>query len=121
MPDQSRPRRSALYLPGSTPRALGKARGRVADVLILDLTDAARANERAILDGVLNALCEVFGPPAGEFETARRRFAAFEDAAAADQGVSVFGGRVVENQHAASARRVLAQAEAIRAQEAELA
>lgn len=35
-----RPRRSALYMPGSNARALEKARGLPADVLILDLEDA---------------------------------------------------------------------------------
>jgi citrate lyase subunit beta/citryl-CoA lyase len=35
-----RPRRSALYMPGSNPRALEKARGLPADMLILDLEDA---------------------------------------------------------------------------------
>ncbi|WP_044559510.1 CoA ester lyase [Azospirillum sp. B4] len=36
----ARPRRSALYMPGSNARALDKARGLAADVLILDLEDA---------------------------------------------------------------------------------
>jgi len=36
----SRPRRSALYMPGSNARALDKARALPADVLILDLEDA---------------------------------------------------------------------------------
>ena len=35
-----RPRRSALYMPGSSPRALEKARTLDADVLLLDLEDA---------------------------------------------------------------------------------
>ena len=35
-----RPRRSVLYMPGSNPRALEKARELPADVLILDLEDA---------------------------------------------------------------------------------
>lgn len=35
-----RPRRSALYMPGSNARALEKARGLPADVLLLDLEDA---------------------------------------------------------------------------------
>src|SRR5438128_2085542 len=35
-----RPRRSALYIPGSNPRALDKGRSIAADVLILDLEDA---------------------------------------------------------------------------------
>jgi citrate lyase subunit beta/citryl-CoA lyase len=52
-----RPRRSVLYMPGSNPRALEKARGLKADALILDLEDAvapdaketARANVLAAL------------------------------------------------------------------------
>jgi citrate lyase subunit beta/citryl-CoA lyase len=35
-----RPRRSALYLPGSNPRALEKARSLDADVIVMDLEDA---------------------------------------------------------------------------------
>jgi citrate lyase subunit beta / citryl-CoA lyase len=35
-----RPRRSAIYLPGANPRALEKARGLAADVLIFDLEDS---------------------------------------------------------------------------------
>ncbi len=35
-----RPRRSALFLPASNPRAIAKARGLAADVIILDLEDA---------------------------------------------------------------------------------
>ena len=40
MPDTARPRRSVLYMPGSNPRALEKAKGLPADALILDLEDA---------------------------------------------------------------------------------
>ena len=40
MPAPTRPRRSVLYLPGSNPRALGKARVLPADGLIFDLEDA---------------------------------------------------------------------------------
>lgn len=40
MPTESRPRRSVLYMPGSNPRALEKARGLAADALIFDLEDA---------------------------------------------------------------------------------
>ena len=36
----SRPRRSALYMPASNPRAVDKARGLSCDVVILDLEDA---------------------------------------------------------------------------------
>ena len=39
MPD-ARPRRSALYLPGSNPRAIDKARTLACDVVILDLEDS---------------------------------------------------------------------------------
>ena len=113
---------------------------------------AARANELAILDGVhnafrdldgLRAVCrqgremgfdgktlihpdqlaianEVFGPSPDEIETARKHLAAFAEAEAAGQGVAVVDGRIVENLHAATARLLLAQAEAIRALEAEL-
>lgn len=40
MTDTARPRRSALYMPASNPRALAKARSLPADVIILDLEDA---------------------------------------------------------------------------------
>ncbi len=40
MPHTVRPRRSALYMPASNPRALAKARSLPADVIILDLEDA---------------------------------------------------------------------------------
>ena len=40
MATTARPRRSVLYMPGSNPRALDKARGLPADGLILDLEDA---------------------------------------------------------------------------------
>lgn len=40
MSSTDRPRRSALYLPASTPRAIEKARGLPADIIILDLEDA---------------------------------------------------------------------------------
>ncbi len=114
---------------------------------------AARAHGLAILDGVYNVIqdleglraqCrqgremgfdgktlihpgqlatanEVFGPSAEDVEAARRLLAAFEQAKAAGHGVAVVDGRMVENLHAASARRVLAQVEAIRALEAEFA
>ncbi|HET7409551.1 MAG TPA: CoA ester lyase [Paracoccaceae bacterium] len=112
---------------------------------------AARAHGLAVLDGVHNAFrdfeglraeCgqgralgfdgktlihpgqigianEVFGPTAEELETARRHVDAFAEAEAEGQGVAVVDGRIVENLHVASARRLLAQAEAIRAMEAE--
>ena len=42
-----RPRRSCLYMPGSNARALDKARGLPADVLILDLEDAVAPEAKA--------------------------------------------------------------------------
>jgi len=42
-----RPRRSVLYVPGSNPRALEKARSLPADALILDLEDAVAPNAKA--------------------------------------------------------------------------
>src|SRR5690349_24849762 len=52
-----RPRRSLLYMPGSNPRALEKARGLAADGLILDLEDAvapdAKDSARTIVAAAL--------------------------------------------------------------------
>jgi citrate lyase subunit beta/citryl-CoA lyase len=50
-----RPRRSALYVPGSNARALAKARGLPADVLLIDLEDAVAPSakeeaRRAVLE-----------------------------------------------------------------------
>ncbi|WP_420717514.1 HpcH/HpaI aldolase/citrate lyase family protein [Emcibacter sp.] len=42
----SRPRRSVLYMPGSNPRALEKAKGLAADSLILDLEDAVAVDAK---------------------------------------------------------------------------
>ena len=46
MNDIIRPRRSALYMPGSNQRAMEKARNLPADVLILDLEDAVAPDEK---------------------------------------------------------------------------
>ena len=43
----ARPRRSALYLPASNPRAIEKARGLSCDVVILDLEDAVAPDAKA--------------------------------------------------------------------------
>ncbi len=42
-----RPRRSMLYMPGSNPRALDKARGLAADALIFDLEDAVAPESKS--------------------------------------------------------------------------
>lgn len=57
MPAPNRPRRSVLYMPGSNPRALEKARGLPADALIFDLEDAVAPDAKeAARDLVLAAL-----------------------------------------------------------------
>ena len=57
MDSSERPWRSVLYIPGSKPRALDKARGLAADAIIFDLEDAVAAEEkapaRATLSGAL--------------------------------------------------------------------
>ncbi|NIZ12891.1 CoA ester lyase [Phaeobacter sp. HF9A] len=47
MDPRSRPYRSVLYIPGSRPRALEKARGLAVDAIIFDLEDAVTAGEKA--------------------------------------------------------------------------
>lgn len=54
-----------------------------------------------------------FAPSEAELDLARRQIAAFDAALAAGQGVAVLDGRIVENLHVATARRLIAQAEAI--------
>lgn len=62
MPATNRPRRSALYMPGSNPRALEKGRSLPADQLILDLEDAvapdAKADARRL---ILEAIAAGYG------------------------------------------------------------
>jgi len=53
MPTEPRPRRSMLYMPGSNPRALEKARGLAADALIFDLEDAVSPDAKAAARGVI--------------------------------------------------------------------
>ena len=57
MTQLSRPRRSVLYMPGSTPRALDKARSLDVDAIIMDLEDAVAPQAKsAARDNVLGAL-----------------------------------------------------------------
>ncbi|MDA1097700.1 MAG: CoA ester lyase [Proteobacteria bacterium] len=59
MPNIIRPRRSALYMPGSNDRALEKARSLPADILILDLEDAvAPAAKATAREQVIAALAK---------------------------------------------------------------
>ena len=63
---------------------------------------------------------EVFGPSEAALEEARAQFAAYEAVVAKGGGVAVVNGRIVENLHVETARRLLAEAEAIRRLEADL-
>ncbi|MFA5581820.1 MAG: CoA ester lyase [Paracoccaceae bacterium] len=56
-----------------------------------------------------------FAPSEAEIDLARRQIAAFQEAEAAGQGVAVVDGKIVENLHVATARSILAKAEAIAA------
>ncbi len=56
-----------------------------------------------------------FAPSEDEVDLARRQIAAFEEAEAAGQGVAVVDGKIVENLHVATAREILAKADAIAA------
>jgi citrate lyase subunit beta/citryl-CoA lyase len=57
-----RPRRSALFLPASNPRAIEKARGLAADVVILDLEDAVASEAKvAAREAAVAAVGEGFG------------------------------------------------------------
>ncbi len=56
---------------------------------------------------------DVFGPDAQAVEHAQRVIATWEEAEKAGAGVAVLDGKLVENLHAAEARRVLAIADAI--------
>ena len=54
-----------------------------------------------------------FAPDPSDLDLARRQIAAFEAAESEGRGVAVLDGRIVENLHVDTARRLLAQAEAI--------
>ena len=56
-----------------------------------------------------------FAPSEAETDLSRRQIAAFEEAEAAGQGVAVVDGKIVENLHVATAREILAKADAIAA------
>jgi (3S)-malyl-CoA thioesterase len=55
MPSLARPLRSVLYIPGSKPRALDKARGLPADAIIFDLEDAVIPEEKVTARATLAA------------------------------------------------------------------
>jgi citrate lyase subunit beta/citryl-CoA lyase len=55
MPAVFRPRRSLIYLPGSNPQALEKARSLPADGLIIDLEDAVAADAKEAARAIVSA------------------------------------------------------------------
>lgn len=59
----------------------------------------------------------VFAPSEEDITLSRRQIAAFEEAEAAGQGVAVVDGKIVENLHVETAKRLIAKAEAIAALE----
>lgn len=56
-----------------------------------------------------------FSPSDAEIDTARRQITAFDEVEASGQGVAVVDGKIVENLHVETARKLIAQAEAIAA------
>lgn len=65
--------------------------------------------------GQVEACNEVFAPGEAEVEEARAVIAAFEEAAAQGKGVVTLNGRLIENLHVDTAKKVLATADAIAA------
>jgi len=61
MATRARPFRSVLYIPGSKPRALDKARGLPVDAIIFDLEDAVTAEEKVNARDTLRAALETGG------------------------------------------------------------
>ncbi len=61
----------------------------------------------------VNIANAAFAPSDDEIDLARRQITAFEEAEAAGQGVAVVDGKIVENLHVATAREILAKADAI--------
>jgi citrate lyase subunit beta/citryl-CoA lyase len=63
--------------------------------------------------GQVEAANEVFAPSAAQVDDARAVIAAFEAAQAQGRGVATVNGRLIENLHVDTAKKVLATAEAI--------
>lgn len=57
----TRPYRSALYIPGSKPRALDKARGLPVDAILFDLEDAVSPDEKVTARDVLSSALAMGG------------------------------------------------------------
>lgn len=126
-----RARHTALRLPLLTSLGLSVLAARAAGAAILDgvhldLADAA-GFEAVCAQGVelgfdgktlihpsqIEPCNRIFSPNPDEIEIARRIIAAFAEASAKGQGVTVVDGRLVESLHVENARRVVALAQAI--------
>ncbi len=127
----------AAHVPGRAPLLTGlglcllgaRAAGKVIlDGVFNDVSDAegflaeCRQGEQMGFDGKtlihpkqIGPCNEVWAPSAEAVEDARTLIATFEEAMAAGRGVVVHNGRMVENLHVETARRVLALHEAIAA------
>src|SRR5690242_21078832 len=56
--------RSLLFLPASNPRAIAKARGAGADLVVLDLEDAVKPDDKAAArDGAIGAVASAWSMP----------------------------------------------------------
>ncbi|QIE56826.1 CoA ester lyase [Pikeienuella piscinae] len=126
----------ATHVPGRAPvaAALGhcllaaRAEGLVAidgvcnafrdETLLREECEAGRAmgfdGKTLIHPGQIAIANEVFGPSAEALAEAKEQLAAYEATVAKGGGVAVVNGRIVENLHVETARRLLAEAEAIR-------
>ena len=72
-----RPRRSVLFLPASNPRAIEKARTLAADMILLDLEDAVRDEDKdrarlAAVEAAVEPLLKLIGSPEDEAHPAGR-------------------------------------------------
>jgi citrate lyase subunit beta/citryl-CoA lyase len=128
--------RERLPLLGARGRCLLVARAyglAILDGVHLDLADdegfehACRQGVELGFDGktlihpkTIDAANRLFGPSAGELAWSARVIAAHAEASAAGKGVVVVDGKLVENLHVASARRIIALAEQIVALQSDL-
>ena len=62
MTTDAAPPRSLLYVPGSNARALEKARGLAADLLIIDLEDAVPADRKIEAREAMRRAASTMGP-----------------------------------------------------------
>ena len=105
MDHRARPYRSVLYIPGSKPRALEKARTLPTDAIIFDLEDAVSADEkqaaRALLAEMLDAggygaKAQLVLEPSEAGELSKTTHTGFSGVGAKNPGGDVAGERPTE-------------------------